>query len=1298
MPELATAYVNIVSSTRDLGRDIQQQLGAGAGKGGTAAGRVAGKSFTASVSGFATNAGKLLTAGITVPAAAASTAVSGLVGHLGFKRLVALDTAKAQFKGLGLNVSAVMDRVSKGVENTSLSMADGASLAVSAMATGNLPLKDLESQIKRVANVSAAYHVDTAQAGYLLNNILTKNKVTYGDLSQMEQNNIPIISALAKHYGVTGDEIQKMAQKGQISIEDFNKVLDGSSGKAAEAYKNSFQGIADNIKANLGKVGAKVLEPVFNQIKPMMKQFLSFLQSPMFGIAAGVIGQKLGVAFAKLTVAVKGAITWFKGLSPATQKTIATIAGLAVAAGPALLVFGKILPLIGKIGPAMTIVGTAFKTFGGILSASPIGRIIALISALAAGLTYFFTKTKTGQQLWGQLVAQFKNVLPILQPVIAAFAQAGQSIMSSLGPVLQQLGQTLLPVIVTMVQQLAPVFMNLVSTVLPPLAQLLATVGQAVGQLVTALAPLIAEIVSTLIPVIAQIIQAVAPLISQIVTTLLPVIKSILSVVQTVFNAIIPVIQGALQIVSGVIKTVTSLIKGDWSGVWEGIKQIFAGVWNTIKALVSAAIKIVWSVLKAGLTVIKTGWSVVWQGIKGVASAVWSTIKTVIGGAINGIKSAISTSLTAIKSAWSASWNAVKTLVSKVWDGIKTGVKNGIGAVVGFVSGLKGKVTGAIGDAGKWLLDAGAKIIGGLVNGIKSAIGKVKDVLGSVTNLIPSWKGPPSTDKKLLTPAGRMIMQGLVVGINGEVGSLRQTLIGVTDTAVSTVQSELDIHSPSRVFKTIGTFLGQGFVDGIAGTQKQVKAAASKLVQQTKDAYDKRADLVKASNAKVASIQKKLNALPSSNTAAQRRVSKAAARVADAELNLKKKQAAASSKLSASQQSAARRVSQAQAKLTAAQAKNNKKSTASSRAAVKSAKTALSNALYAQKKTKTSASAAAQASVDAAKKSLKAAKSSLADAKYALSAADKKTAAKRKELKASLAAAKADAKANKGLTTRSESAVVKALTAQQKKLDTLAKQRDSVASKLKTSQKSLDDLVKARTSYVGQVADNLMGSADVTNMGRSSAQIIKTLTKTRDGILTFQSQISQLQKAGLNKDALDQIVQAGVSDGGVTAKALLTGGASAIKQVNALQSQVSKAAQAVGTTAGDAMYKSGIQAAQGLVKGLQSQQSSITRTMTKIANQMASTVKKALKIHSPSRVFRDDVGAMIPAGILVGAQAGAPALNKGLAGMVDPAPASVGSGATGGSGRTGSAQINMYTHDPHEAALQVARELRMGAL
>ena len=335
--------------------------------------------------------GSDLTKKITLPIGGAVTAAAGLTAALGFKRLVGIDTAQAQIRGLGYDVEKVMTDVDKGVTDTALSMADGAAIARAALATGGVETgKELEEQIRRVANVSAAYGVESSHAGYLLNNVLTKGKVTYGDLSQMVQNQIPIISALADHYGVTGDEIEKMAQEGKISIEDLNEVLDKQAGAAAEEYSNSWQGMTANIRSNLGKLGAEALVGVFETLKTEAGGFLEVLRSDQAKEIAQTIGEKLGGAFKRVAEFVRTAVEWFTNLSPVWQKTLLGAVGLAVALGPILIVVGKIATgigaLIGVAGTLTSVMGGLIAGFRGVQLAAGASRAALIAQSVATKL------------------------------------------------------------------------------------------------------------------------------------------------------------------------------------------------------------------------------------------------------------------------------------------------------------------------------------------------------------------------------------------------------------------------------------------------------------------------------------------------------------------------------------------------------------------------------------------------------------------------------------------------------------------------------------------------------------------------------------------------------------------------------------------------------------------------------------------------------------------------------------------------------------------------------------------------
>lgn len=89
-------------------------------------------------------------------------------------------------------------------------------------------------------------------------------------------------------------------------------------------------------------------------------------------------------------------------------------------------------------------------------------------------------------------------------------------------------------------------------------------------------------------------------------------------------------------------------------------------------------------------------------------------------------------------------------------------------------------VTGFFGGAASWLVDAGRRIVSGLVSGIQSAFNRVRSVLGTLTGMLPDWKGPAELDKRILRPSGRMVMQGFELGLTDEMDSIKRSLSGIT--------------------------------------------------------------------------------------------------------------------------------------------------------------------------------------------------------------------------------------------------------------------------------------------------------------------------------------------------------------------------------------------------------------------------------------------------------------------------------------------------------------------------------------
>lgn len=137
--------------------------------------------------------------------------------------------------------------------------------------------------------------------------------------------------------------------------------------------------------------------------------------------------------------------------------------------------------------------------------------------------------------------------------------------------------------------------------------------------------------------------------------------------------------------------------------------------------------------------------------------------------------------------------------------------------------------------------------------------------------------------------------------------------------------------------------------------------------------------------------------------------------------------------------------------------------------------------------------------------------------------------------------------------------------------------------------------------------------------------------------------------------------------------------------------------------AGSWLVNAGKNILQGLTNGISGALSALLNTVTGIAGKIVSAVKNALGIHSPSRVFRDEVGKMIPAGLGKGVEANMSLAVNPVQRMVsDIMPTSLVNGpvripvsspvvANADTGPRVSAPITVNTSDPTMAARETVR-------
>lgn len=194
----------------------------------------------------------------------------------------------------------------------------------------------------------------------------------------------------------------------------------------------------------------------------------------------------------------------------------------------------------------------------------------------------------------------------------------------------------------------------------------------------------------------------------------------------------------------------------------------------------------------------------------------------------------------------------------------------------------------------------------------------------------------------------------------------------------------------------------------------------------------------------------------------------------------------------------------------------------------------------------------------------------------------------------------------------------------------VAKNYEKVSNALAKARDELRSLRDEAKAYAAQVEDAIKETGDITNavpledaqgnpLPVTFADIVKFLTKSVDQAAEFSKVLADLKAAGLNSAALDQIVQAGPEAGLATAQALLAAGAEGITQVNSLQDALAAHATTIASTAKESMYRVGLDAAQGLVDGLEARQGRIEQKMKEIARALIKAIKKELGIKSPSK-------------------------------------------------------------------------------
>lgn len=631
--EIAVGYISIIPETSKIKPGVDQALGNIKAE---KPGKTVGERFTGAVS-------KTVKAG-ALSVGATAGGVMATAFTKGFSRLTKMDQAQAKLTGLGnsaADVAEIMSNANAAVKGTAFGLDAAATTAAAAVASGIKPGEMLTRVLTTVGDTAAIAGADMAEMGSIFNGIAARGKASAIDLNRLMDRGVPVLEFLSDQLGVSAAEVSKMVSEGKVDFQTFADAMEKGVGGSALAMGDTFSGALANMGAAAGRVGAKILAPVFDVAPDAMK-----------AVTAGfdAVGEKIeplveGVA-AKIGPAIKNV---FSDL-PSLWESITTDETMAARFDAVGSVVGQVADLAKAAAPAVMDL------------ASAVGQVAGRI----------------GGQVWDAAVGALQVATPILKQVLVPTLEAGAKIVEKFGP---QLG-----ILVTG-------FLGFKG------AQ--KTVGATVGGLNTLKSKALDTVkgvkksYETVIGIPGEIRKTRDAFFDTVGTVKAAgtaiknygVWSKVAAGAQTVLNTVmkanpVGLIVTGLTVAAtaiGLFLTKTETGQKIVASVVDWTKTAVAGAATLVADLVYGKIIPAWQGFCGAVDTVKTAVVTLWTGVikptwSAIGGFIKSTVQTVVIGAFNKFKGG----LDAVSSFVSQAWTGV---IKPTWDALG----QGISAVVGFV-------------------------------------------------------------------------------------------------------------------------------------------------------------------------------------------------------------------------------------------------------------------------------------------------------------------------------------------------------------------------------------------------------------------------------------------------------------------------------------------------------------------------------------------------------------------------------------------------------------------------------------
>ncbi|NMW08067.1 phage tail protein [Bacillus velezensis] len=1096
-----------------------------------------------------------------------------------------------------------------------------------------------------------------------------------------------------------------MSQDMMTSLVDLTKRFNEWAGSVTKTKE--FQSFIDYIKTNgptvwstLGQIAKTIINllvgmaPLGKTILENVNGFLKFTNAameanPAIGkfIAVGIslLGALRAIVPAIVAVsAVTNGLKDFKDAAEYLRTFKTTAAGI------------KLTGMIGQLKSAIATMGQFIAKYTAMAASATANAVKMAASWTAMKISAFVSALKRGivqMGLWikNMTVMAAQSIASAARTATAWTAMKITSFITMLTNGIKQMGLFIAKMTVLAAQSIAQATRMAAAWTAAQISNFISLLVAGGKQMVLfgrQLVVLAAQAAAQAARMAASWVIAMGP-IGWITAAVVGLVALIIANWDTVKSATIAVwgaISSWLSTVWTGIKTIATStwngLKSFFSNVWNGIKKTATSVWNGIKNTITS----IWSGLKSAavtaftymraqivnrIIAMRDKMISIWNAIKSKVSSIWNALKSAAVTAFTYMRAQIVNRIIATRDKMISLWNAIKSKVTSVWNALKS-------AAVTAFNYMRAQIVNRIvatRDRVISLWNTVKSKVMSIWNGIKSAASTafsymkaqiVNRIQATKERIVSIWNGVMKFFRGInLKSIGRNIIQGLINGISGMAGALASKVKSMANAIPNGMKKLLGIHSPSRVMRDqVGYHVGTGMAAGIDKSQGKVKAAAAKAAKAAQKAAEvKVSNKIKNAEVKydtkkmgadtyiktLQKIQKQNKLTSEQNRKIQREIYQASKSASDKQKKLLKEQQRKEAKAKlAYTKKVSDQIKKAEAKYDTGKISGNtyiktlekikKKNKLNSDQQIK-----VQREIYQTQK----------AMADKARKQKEAEKKAADKLNKGILSANNTYLSKFKSVNDKLTA---DIKAandayKKELQDRTD-AIYNAIGL----FDDVSSEKVN-GSKLTANLKKQLDKIKTFNTDITKIASRAPKAFtdELKEMGIGSADQINAISRMTDSELNeyvklwqekhkLASTQAEQELTGLKNETTKKIVE--LRSAANKELALLKNDylrkigelTVDVKQLGSLK----KSGKAIGSNT-----------MAGIISGMQNMKGELAKEANSIASTIEKTIKKKLKIHSPSRLMRDQVGIMVPAGIAVGIQNGIGTVQKAMGAVSD---------------------------------------------